>query len=71
MLVIYYKGYLLIEMYIGCIISVVKIYKEGWQAGGHMCSQIWNPKDCIQDKIEDIICGEGVGFMIRYREDTL
>ena len=29
-----------------------------------MRSQMFKPKDCGQDKIENKICGEGVGFII-------
>ena len=35
--------------------------KKGWQDGAHMRSQMCNPKDFSQDKIEDVICeGRGV-----------
>ena len=50
--------------------------KKGWQDGAHMRSQMCNPKDFSQDKIEDVICvcvcgGGGVGFMMRSIEETL
>ena len=45
--------------------------KKGWQDGAHMRSQMCNPKDFSQDKIENVICGEGVGCIMSSREDKL
>ena len=58
------------------MIGVVYVYiyvkkKNWWQAVTHMHLRMFNPKDCFQEKIEDLICCEDVRFMMRSREETL
>ena len=42
----------------------INFKEKGYQAGGRMSLQMFNPKCCNQDKIEDMIDGKGVGCIM-------
>ena len=73
--VIQNKGCGLIEIYGMTSVLYISFFlkKKGWQDGAHMRSQMCNPKDFSQDKIEDVICVWGGGCRVYdafYRRDT-
>ena len=49
--------------------GVVYFQNKGWQAVVCIHLQACNPKYYSWDKIEDFICGESVGCMVRDREE--
>ena len=53
------------------MIGVVYFEKKWRKAGVCMPLRMCNPKDFSQDKIENVICGEGVGCIMSSREDKL
>ena len=51
--------------------GVVYFQKKVCQTGERMHFQMCKPKYFSQDKLEDVIFGDGVGYMMYYREETL
>ena len=45
--------------------------EKGWQVGAQMHLRMCNSKYCSQDKIEYVVCGEGLGCRVSSREETI